>query len=277
MSTTRLVHLSDLHFGVDCDLAQIDALTRDVPAHAADAVVVSGDLSQRARHGEFQAALRFIGQIAGDGPRLVIPGNHDVAWFASPFGIAGTTVLYEKYRRYFGADLAPALELPGAIVAGVHTAHGVAFGSMTPNLNDMAVKGHLPAAEAERVRALFAARAGDRARVVVLHHNVLRGEISGRMGLAHWSDAQRRLAASGADLILCGHDHQEATDLLDGRVVVSTSGTHTSRSRGGRASAYNVIEIGPDTIAVRHRLWNASARAFVDGGRTEFPRRPVAA
>src|SRR2546426_11329717 len=57
--------------------------------------------------------------------------------------------------------------------------------------------------EIERVRQLFAAAPPDQARVLVVHHNVLRGDISRRMGLARWRQAQRRIAASGAELVLC--------------------------------------------------------------------------
>src|SRR6185295_3280320 len=107
---------------------------------------------------------------------------------------------------YFGADLTPTLALPGAIIAGALTSHGVAWGSLTLRVRDLAVKGHLPKREI--------------ARVLVLHHNVLRGEISNRMGLARWHQAQRRILASGAEVVLCGHDHQEGAELLGGRVVV---------------------------------------------------------
>src|SRR5207247_1367005 len=83
------------------------------------------------------------------------------------------------------------------------------------------------------------------ARVLVVHHNVLRGDISRRMGLARWRQAQRRIAASGAEVVLCGHDHQEGAELLDGRVVVSTAGTLCRRSRGGRPSCFNFVTIEP--------------------------------
>src|SRR2546422_3879633 len=57
--------------------------------------------------------------------------------------------------------------------------------------------------------------------ILVLHHNVLRGDISKRMGLARWRQAQRRIVASGEEVVLCGHDHQEGAELLGGRVVRS--------------------------------------------------------
>ena len=129
-------------------------------------------------------------------PTLVVPGNHDVLWWRSPFGLLGRRRLYAKYRRYFGEDLTPVLRLPGVIVAGALSAHGLAAGSVTWNQRDLTVKGHLPTSETDRLATLFAAEAPGTAKVVVLHHNVLRGEISQRMGLAHW---RKRPAAPRRD------------------------------------------------------------------------------
>src|SRR5206468_4556883 len=161
------------------------------------------------RHGEFQRARAFAALAAQTAPVFVLPGNHDVQWWWRPFIPFGKDVLYRKYRRYFGNDLAPTLTVPGAILAGALTSHGVAWGSLTTTLRDIAVKGHLPKREILRVRRVFAAAEPGLARVLVVHHNVLRGQISRRMGLARWRQAQRRILESGADVVLCGHDHQD--------------------------------------------------------------------
>ena len=145
-----LVHLSDLHFGGHADLAQIEALERCLPTLGASATVVSGDLTQRARHGEFQAAHAFLQRLRAHAPLIVVPGNHDIEWWKSPLGLAGEAVKYAKYSRYFG-DLTPVLELPGAVIAGALSSYGVAFGSLTWNIRDVAVKGHLPKSETTRV------------------------------------------------------------------------------------------------------------------------------
>jgi 3',5'-cyclic AMP phosphodiesterase CpdA len=150
------------------------------------------------------------------------------------------------------------------------TAHGLAFGSMTWNPRDLTVKGHLPKREVERARAIFAAAAPGAGRVLVVHHNVLRGEISQRMGLARWKQAQRRLAESGTDLVLCGHDHQESVGQLDGRVVVATSSTHTTMTRGRRPSVFNLVSVELDTITVRYQRWTGGA--FVPGHEFRFAR-----
>ncbi len=276
MTSVTLAHLSDLHFGRDVDLEQIDALETLLPRLGPSAIVLSGDLSQRARHGELQAALRFTRNLRQTAPTLVIPGNHDVEWWRSPFGLPGQDRRYRKYRPHFGPGLTPSLELPGVVLASVLTSHGVAFGSMTWNLNDLAVKGHLPAAEARRVTEYFARAPRDAVRVVVMHHNLLRGAISGRMGLARWKRAQTLLAGTGAELVLCGHDHQEGCGQLESAYVVGTAGTHTDRSRGERPSAWNLVSIDADSINIQHYRWDAAQKQFFPGDLERFARRKPA-
>jgi 3',5'-cyclic AMP phosphodiesterase CpdA len=262
VSEFTLVHLSDLHFGRPVDLAQIRAVERLVPRLAPDAVLLSGDISQRARHGEYQRGLAFLERMRDTAPTLMVPGNHDVEWWKSPFGVVGRRVLYAKYRRYFGEELTPVLRLPGLIVAGALSAHGLAAGSLTWNQRDLTVKGHLPASETDRLTRLFAGEPEGTARVVVLHHNVLRGGISRRMGLAHWASAQRRLDATGADAVLCGHDHQEGAGQLPRGTVVSTAGTLTDRTRGQRPSVFNMVRVDRDAVRVEHWRWDRDAGEF---------------
>lgn len=274
--TSRLsvLQCSDLHFGRDADLDQVAALEGLAADLAPSAVAIAGDLTQRARHGEFQRALVFVQAMRRLAPTLVVPGNHDVEWWTTPFGVLGAGPKYEKYRRYFGDDLTPTLVIDGAVLCGALTSYGVSAGSMTYNLNDMAVKGHLPAGETERVGERFAAEAPDLLRVLVMHQNLLRGRISERMGLARWRQAWRGVMQSGADLVLCGHDHEEGAGVLPNGTVVATSGTHTARTRGERASACNLVLVDQDTIAVRHYVWDAADRLFHAGPEQHFP-RPV--
>ncbi len=266
-----IAHISDLHFGGHADLAQIEALEEFVPTLGPAAAVVSGDLSQRARHGEFQAAHAFLNRLRPHMPVLVVPGNHDIEWWRSPLGIFGKERKYRKYCRYFG-DLTPVLEVPGAVIAGALSAYGVAFGSLTPNPNDVSVKGHLPPSETDRVGAIFAQAPPHLARVLVFHHNVLPGASSRRMGLARWRSAHRRLLATGADVVLCGHDHQEGAGQIEGALAVSTSGTHSNRSRGGRPSVFNLVRIDGRAVHIQHFRWEPASRRFLRSDTYSFAR-----
>jgi 3',5'-cyclic AMP phosphodiesterase CpdA len=257
-----LVHLSDLHFGGFADLAQIHAVEALLPDLEPQLIVVSGDLTQRARHGEFQAARAFVKELERTAPVYVQPGNHDVQWWWRPLIPFGGDAKYEKYRWYFGTHLAPVLDLPDAIVGGALTSYGVAWGSLTLRPRDMAVKGHLPAREMKRVSALFKRARPEQVRILVVHHNVLRGELSQRMGLARWRTAQRRIVASGADVVLCGHDHQEQADQIDGQTVVSCAGTLSTRSRGGRPSSFNRVIVEPDSIVIEQYRFEPTRLVF---------------
>lgn len=257
-----IVHFSDTHFGGKADLAQIEALQALVPDLEPELVVLSGDVAQRARHGEFQAGRALVRELGRTAPVYVLPGNHDVQWWWRPFVPFGGRAKYRKYLRYFGPELAPTMVFPHAIVAGAVTAHGLAWGSLTWKLRDLAVKGHLPKREFKRVKALFDSAAPEQARVLVVHHNVLRGELSRRMGLARWRRAQRRILESGAEVVLCGHDHQEQVDLLGGRVVVVCAGTLSRGSRGGRPSVFNRVVIYEDAVEVELYRWDATRGQF---------------
>jgi 3',5'-cyclic AMP phosphodiesterase CpdA len=271
--TCQIVHIGDLHFGGVADIPVVEALERILPDLRPDAIVIGGDLSQRARHGEFQRGRAFANLARETAPVLVIPGNHDVQWWRRPFLPFGKDAVYEKYRAYFGADLTPTLTIPGgAVIASALTANGVAWGSLTLRLRDIAVKGHLPKKEIQRVQTAFAGADSSLPRVLVVHHNVLRGEMSKRMGLSRWRTAQKRIVAAGTDVVLCGHDHQESAEMLDGRVVVSTAGTLSTRARGGRPVSFNFVTIDPAAVQVTFFRWDAGKQRFQPSDTAAFAR-----
>jgi 3',5'-cyclic AMP phosphodiesterase CpdA len=270
-SPITIVHLSDLHFGGFADLRQIEALEEFIPSLNPTAIAVSGDLSQRARHGEFQAAHLFLHRTMLKTPTLVVPGNHDIEWWKSPLGLLGEKRKYAKYLRYY-PELRPRLEVPGAILAGAVSSYGIAFGSLTWNIRDLAVKGHLPRSETTRVQRIFESAPPERARVLVVHHNVLAGG-TGRMGLARWRSAHKRLLLTGADVILCGHDHHEGAGQIEGSLVVSTSGTHSHRQRGGRPSVFNLVTLDQQSVHIQHYRWMSDKRQFIPSDKSSFARK----
>jgi 3',5'-cyclic AMP phosphodiesterase CpdA len=267
-----IVHISDPHFGASADLALIRAAEELVPDLGPRAIVVSGDLTQRARHGEFQAALAFVHELERTAPVMVIPGNHDVQWWTRPYVPGGMAAKYRKYMQYFGPHLTPTMRFPEAVMASVLTSHGLAWGSLTLRPRDMAVKGHLSKREVTRATRVLADADPDAVRILVVHHNVLRGQISDRMGLARWRQAERRLASVGADVALCGHDHQEMAGTLYGGTVVSGAGTLSTRSRGGRPAVFNRVTVDDDAVAVEFYTWELDRKLFRRTEASTFPR-----
>ncbi len=269
-----IVHLGDTHFGGVADPALIEGVEALVPDLEPRVIVVAGDLSQRARHGEFQAARALVRELERTAPVYLLPGNHDVQWWWRPFLPFGSAAKYAKYRTYFGPSLAPTMVFPEAILAGAVTAHGAAWGSLTSRLRDLAVKGHLPKREMRRVKALFHQAPPAQARILVVHHNVLRGDLSARMGLARWRRAQRRIVESGAEIVLCAHDHQEKAELLDERVIVSCASTLSTRTRGERPGSFNRVIVEEDAVQVELYRWEADHRAFRRSDVHAFARPP---
>jgi predicted phosphodiesterase len=139
------------------------------------------------------------------------------------------------------------------------------------------VKGHLPKREMQRVQSVFAQAEPGLARVLVVHHNVLRGEMSKRMGLARWRRVQRRIIEAGTDLVLCGHDHQEGAEMLDGKVVVSTAGTLSTRARGGRPVSFNLVTVDPTAVQVTFFRWDFAKKRFQPSDTEAFARSRVTA
>ena len=272
---TTLLHLSDIHFGGLADIRAVEAVEALAPEIKPGAVIISGDFCQRARAGEFQRGRAFLRTLGALAPVHAIPGNHDVQWWREPLGVPLLgAARYAKYRRYVAEELAPALAMDGAVICGANTAHGLSLGSLTWNPRDLTVKGHLPRAALERAAAAFAGSPGS-LRILVVHHNVLRGNISRRWGLARPQAALDRIVASGADIVCCGHDHEEGIGTIerDGRrVVVSTAGTLSTRGRGQRPPSFNLLRVTPGTIRVEIHRFDAGSGRFVAAEGQDFAR-----
>jgi 3',5'-cyclic AMP phosphodiesterase CpdA len=269
----RILHVSDLHFGRPVDSAMIDAIETMIAGNAYDVVALSGDLSQRARAGEFQRAKVFLRDASRVSAVITVPGNHDVAWWRSPLMIRGDETIYEPYRRYIDDELEPVLRVPGATLVGLNTAQGVSRRTLTWNPRDISIIGDLRRRQIERAHAEFTKSPAGDARIIVMHHNPVKGELSQRHGLKNTRRVLGAFAQIGVDVVLCGHDHQEAIHFVEHTrrgTVISTAGTVSNRSRGGRPSSVNEVSITGTHITVRTMVWEA--RAMAEGPERVFER-----
>ena len=260
-----LVHLSDLHFG-RVDEALLAPLAARVRALAPHLVVVSGDLTQRARSAQFIAARRFLDALPR--PQLVVPGNHDVplynvwARFASPLA---------KYRRYVSDDLEPAYADADIAVVGINTARSLAF-----------KEGRIGTEQIERARARLCEASPAAVRIVVTHHpfDLPPGHedrrIVGRAALA-----MKAFARCGADILLSGHLHASHTSgsaeryRIEGHsALIVQAGTATSTRGRGEVNSFNVLRVSQSSIAVERHAWDAQARDFAVAAVQEFRRSP---
>jgi 3',5'-cyclic AMP phosphodiesterase CpdA len=275
VTTVSVFHCSDLHFGHPAVPAQYEAMEALIAERQYDVVAISGDLTQRARSGEFQRARAFIRHAERTSKVVCIPGNHDVQWWKSPLGLGDDGAILATYRKYVNPEIEPVLRVPGATFAGLNTSHGVTRQTLTWRLRDISIIGIVRRAQIERLRKVFADVAPGDARVIVMHHNPMKGELSQRHGLKNTSRALGAFADLQADLVLCGHDHQDAIHYVEHTrkgTVISTAGTVSNRMRGGRPSSVNSIQISKQQIEVSTLVWSDSTSSFVPGQSKCFTR-----
>lgn len=270
MSTAyTIAHCSDMHFGKIAHAHVVPALVDDINSHAVDLVAISGDLTQRARTGEFQAAVAMMDQF--EAPTLVVPGNHDVYPWWRPW--KRLTAPLHKYRRLVQRDLAPTHIAPGVAVLGLSSPHGATVKS-----------GHLHADELDTMRTFFHEH-DSRFRVLVMHHHLTRLQELWHHDIVGNADESLTAAAQAkVDLLLCGHlhiSHIEPVDIVaedntdQHRMVVASAGTATS-SRGRKSNRgvnfYNIIRIRPDSFSIEERRYQPDATVFSEAGTTSFER-----
>lgn len=262
----RVLHVSDIHCGFPFVADHVAAALDVAAASRFDAIVVSGDFSQRARVKEFERARGILDQFRAIAPTLEVPGNHDTAWWHAPFGWGDAQRLHEGYKQYINPVLEPVMRVPGVTMVGLNSASGMLPQAVTWYPRDWRVKGGLTASQFEWAgQALAASPPGD-LRLLVVHHNVVRGHLSHRWGLKQPEIALDRIAGMSVDVVCTGHDHEERTEVVQrrtGRFLVSAANTLSSRSRKRRPSALNVIEATATQVTVR--AWGYHQGAFVPG------------
>ena len=195
MTTTRLLHLSDPHFGTVQPLVA-EALVRLAATLNPTLLVLSGDITQRAQADEFAQAKAFCRRL-NIAPQLVVPGNHDIPLFNLPGRLLNP---YKHYLAHFGPALESTVHTPGCLVIGVNTTRWWRHKN-----------GDVAQAQIDRVAAQLkqaSAQPARRLRVVVVHQpvHVMRAEDE-HDRLNNAEAAVRAWAAAGADVVLGGHIH----------------------------------------------------------------------
>jgi 3',5'-cyclic AMP phosphodiesterase CpdA len=259
----RLAHLSDLHFGRE-EPAVAEGLITDLLEVAPSLVVVSGDLTQRARRRQFQAARAFLDRLPF--PWLAVPGNHDIplynllARFSDPLG---------NWRRYFREEIEPLYRDDELLVVGISTARAGVWKS-----------GRISLRQIEHVRAALC-DAGKRFTVLAAHHPFTPLPAApGEALLGRGLRALRVFEECGLQLILTGHLHLGHTGdvrdhyhLLDRSVLTAHATTSISNRRRGEPNAYNLLTLhtAPLRLTIEVRQWQG--QRFAMAARTHFAHR----
>jgi 3',5'-cyclic AMP phosphodiesterase CpdA len=231
---TVLLQISDTHFGTE-QVSVAEALLRLAAQVQPAVVVVSGDITQRARRAQFEAARSFVSRIGA--PAVAIPGNHDIPLFNV---FARLFSPYAGFERAFGTELEPEWQSSDFMVLCVNTTR--------PSRHK---DGEVSQEQILRVAKRLTAASKHQLRLVVTHQpvHVLRGsEIHNRLhgheqAIKTWSDA-------GADIIMGGHIHlpyiaplHEHYENVSRRCWVVQAGTAVSiRTRAHHPNSVNVIK-----------------------------------
>jgi 3',5'-cyclic AMP phosphodiesterase CpdA len=248
-----LVHLSDLHFGrVDPEL--LDPLRELVHRIAPTAVVVSGDLTQRAKSEQFEAAKAWLDTLPG--PQVIVPGNHDI----SLYNVFRRFVLpLDRFKRHITEDLDPVYIDDEIAVLGVNTARSLTWKDGRVNKEQVA-----------KIRETLAGLPPEVVRVVVTHHpfDLPEGaEEDDLVDRAHM--AMDVFAECGVDLLMAGHLHQSHAGNTQARYKISEyaalvvqAGTATSTRGRGEVNSFNVIRTEPQKIEVDRYGWDSVHKQF---------------
>ena len=243
---TVIAHISDLHFGRDLQpvteglLASLDALQPDL-------IIISGDLTQRAKTSEFAAGQAFLRHL--EQPRFIIPGNHDLAaWnllerFAYP---------WRKWKRYVATDLEPIMQTDAFMAVGVNTARRL-------GLSLDWSRGRINRKQIRYVQEMLQHVPEDCLRIVVAHHpfwlpdsSLSRSLIGGREA------ALQGFHTAGVDLILGGHVHLAYVQPLEGMLVSHAGTTLSNRLTPGQPNSFNVIRGDRNRLALEQMEWRGT-------------------
>lgn len=233
-----LLHISDTHFGTE-EPQVVAALQQLVRDQFPDAVILSGDITQRARGAQFAAARRFCDSL-GVQHLLTLPGNHDIPLYNVAARLFSP---YAGYKAAFGDELEPELEFGDVLVIGVNTTR--------PQRHK---DGEVSPRQIERVVQRLNTARREQLRVVVTHQPacVMRPEDEENR-LHGGPEAVRAWAGAGADLVLGGHIHLpyvsdvcalvEAAERTMYCVQAGTALSH--RVRHGSPNSVNIIRWNP--------------------------------
>jgi 3',5'-cyclic AMP phosphodiesterase CpdA len=258
---TTLAHVSDLHFGTESPEV-VEGLVEDLASIQPTLVVVSGDLTQRARRREFAAARLFLDRLPF--PRLVVPGNHDiplldlVTRFARPLA---------RFRRTIDEDVDPFFATDAVAVLGLNTARSTTWKD-----------GRISLSQIEHLRLRLGPVPEQVSKVLVTHHPFLPppGDTSPPL-VGRAKEALRAAEACGVELLLAGPLHRGYTgDIRTHHVgirramLVAQAGTAVSHRVRGEANSYNVIRLSAERLGFSLRAWDG--RAFHETRFVEYER-----
>jgi 3',5'-cyclic AMP phosphodiesterase CpdA len=261
---TRVLHVSDLHFGAGNDEAIEHGAVVLIERFQPELVIASGDLSHRGREDQLARASAFLHSL--ERPVLAIPGNHDIPYtFPARF-----THPFREFERHWETT-EPMFWTPRLHVVGLN--------SVRPWRHQ---SGGIGDGQLARAHELLREATDGAFRIVVLHHHLIGAPWRSRKRpVARRNHVLASLVMSGADLILAGHIHQAAVSErrefeistgIERSVVVSVApGLGQPRpKRQGEARGVHIYEIGEGSLRIETYAWREDEWALT--AERQFPR-----
>jgi len=244
---SRLLQISDTHFGTE-QTPVLEALLAFAREQTPNAVVLSGDITQRASAEQFASAQRFVEQLAIT-HQVVVPGNHDIPLFNL---WARLRAPYARFQQAFGPELEPLLDTPEWLIVGVNTTRAWRHKD-----------GAISAQQISRVSQRLCGAQPEQLRIVVTHQPAQVIRQRDAHNLLHGHDpALRAWIAAGADIVMGGHIHlpyvcalHEAYPHIGRRAWCVQAGTAISRRvRREAPNSVNLIHYSPAATAAGAKL-----------------------
>jgi 3',5'-cyclic AMP phosphodiesterase CpdA len=272
MRMITILHASDVHFGPPFNAVVGEAFLDAARGVAPDLVVVSGDFTQRAKVGEYEAARAWLDRLPRV-PLVVTPGNHDVPLYRVWERL---TDPYRNYRTWISPELDSVVRIPGLVVVSLNS---------TAPLRAI-VNGRIDRRQLEFAARAFEAAAPGDARIVVAHHHFSPApDYEGDTAMPGARDALDAFTRLKVELILGGHLHRayigNSLDVHPGLdrghgITFVQSGTTTSRRGRAREQAknsFNVVRLADDHVEITHFMYFGDAHGFAPFSMHAFPRR----
>jgi 3',5'-cyclic AMP phosphodiesterase CpdA len=250
----QIVHLSDIHFGT-ANPSVVERLIEKTNEISPDLIVVSGDLTQRARKTQFAQARRFLDQLPL--PQIIVPGNHDVPLFnvLRRFGAPLT-----HYKRFITSDMFPFFADEEMAVLGINTARSLTIKS-----------GRVGKEQVEVIRERLCGLDEKLAKIIVTHHPFdLPGGFDEDDIVGRADKFMPEISECGADIFLSGHLHVSSITnsahryrLESGRsALVIQAGTAASTRGRGEANSFNLIELDLPFLTVKRFECRSETNGF---------------
>lgn len=237
--------------------AVLDAIAADVKAAAPDHVAITGDVINFSTPEEFEAARAWLESLGNPAEITVSPGNHDA------LSARGAPRDFAPWRPWLGdgGDAFPHLRVRGPVAI-------VNLSSAEPTALHLA-QGRLGSAQIAAARILLEQTGAQGLyRVVLIHHPVAKGVVSGRKALVDAEELRAMLAQTGAELVLHGHAHEALLTSVPGPAgaipVLATPAASTPAGRKGEPARWNEIAIDRDSGAFRTRVRARGVTAGLD-------------